>query len=125
MSLSRILGHAYDVGCVVVLAVIGLSAVPLLSGCAPRTALFADAAARGAPPPKITVLQSDVLIVDGQTVRLADAVTPLPSPDARCAAEALASRQAALRLKELVSGVTTVSIAPTGARDSFARPGQR
>jgi endonuclease YncB( thermonuclease family) len=68
------------------------------------------------------VLQSDVLVIDGQAVHMADAVTPQASPDARCAAEALAARQAALRLKSLASGVRTVTVTPTGAHDSANRP---
>jgi endonuclease YncB( thermonuclease family) len=98
-----------------------LTAVILLSGCAPRAPLFSEARPTG-PTATIAVMQSDVLVIDGQAVRLADAVTPLPSPDARCAAEALAARQAALRLKELTSGVRSVQVTPTGARDSDNRP---
>jgi len=98
-----------------------LTALVLLMACAPRAPLFVDATPV-APAPKITVLQADVLVIDGQAVRLADAVTPQPSPDARCAAEALAARQATLRLRTLTSGVTTVRVTPTGARDGDDRP---
>jgi endonuclease YncB( thermonuclease family) len=84
--------------------------------------LFAEAAAAAGPSTSVAVLQSDVLVINGQAVHLADAVTPQPSPNARCAAEALAARQAVLRLKTLASGVKTVTVTPTGVRDSANRP---
>jgi len=99
-----------------------LSALVLLTACAPREPLLIQAAPVGAPSPKIAVLQGDVLIINGAAVRLADAVAPQPSPDARCAAEASAARQAALRLKSLASGVQLTSVTPTGARDDANRP---
>ncbi|THD64823.1 hypothetical protein [Phenylobacterium sp.] len=99
-----------------------LSALVLLTACAPREPLLAAAGPAGPPMPKIAVLQSDVLVVDGQAIHLADVVTPQPSPDARCAAEALAARQAALRLKALASGVIAVGVTPTGDRDGQGRP---
>jgi endonuclease YncB( thermonuclease family) len=98
------------------------SVLLLLSACAPRGPLFMEARPEGPPPPTIAAQQSDVLIVNGEAIRLADAVTPQPSPDARCAAEALAARQAALELKNLVHGVRTVSVTPTGAKDDLNRP---
>jgi endonuclease YncB( thermonuclease family) len=120
MTPARLLSHLYSLACVLLLALIGLGALPLLSGCAPRAPLFADASPAG-PSASVAVLQSDVLVIDGEAVHLADAVTPQPSPDARCAAEALAARQAALRLKALASGVRTVNVSPTGARDGANR----
>jgi endonuclease YncB( thermonuclease family) len=99
-----------------------LAVLVLLSACAPRGLQFIEAAQPGPAPPQLSVLQSDVLIVNGQTVHLADAVTPQASPDARCAAEALASRQAARRLKELIHGVRTATVTPTGTRDDQNRP---
>ena len=99
-----------------------LAALVLLSACAPRSPLFSDARPAGPPPPQISVLQGDVLIINGQTVRLVDAITPQPAPDARCAAEALGARQAQNRLKELVHGVRTATVTPTGARDDQNRP---
>jgi endonuclease YncB( thermonuclease family) len=102
-------------------ALVLVSALVLMSACARRATLFAEAAPVGASA-TVSVLQSDVLVINGATVHLADAVTPQPSPDARCAAEALAARQAALRLKSLASGVKTVSVTPTGLRDESDRP---
>ena len=99
-----------------------LSVLVLMSACAPRAPLFIQSAPVGPPPPRILVLQSDVLVINGEAVRLADAVTPLPSPDARCAAEALGARQAEHRLKELTHGVRTATVTLTGARDDMNRP---
>ena len=98
-----------------------LSVLVLFAACAPRAPLFIETAPAGPAPPQIAVLQSDVLVVNGEAVRLADAVTPQPSPDARCAAEALAARQAALQLKTLTQGVRTVTVTPTGVRDALNR----
>jgi endonuclease YncB( thermonuclease family) len=98
------------------------AAMMLTAACDRRPGLFADMGSPApAPAPTIAVLQSDVLIVNGQPVRLADAVTPQPSPDARCPAEALAARQTALELKTLVRGVHTATLTPTGAKDSDNR----
>lgn len=99
-----------------------LSALVLLSACAPHGPLFIETRPGGPPAPTIAVLQSDVLVINGEAIRLADAVTPQPSPDACCAAEALAARQAGLRLKELVSGVRTATVTLTGAHDDLNRP---
>jgi endonuclease YncB( thermonuclease family) len=96
--------------------------VVLLSACAPRTPLFIESAPIGQPAPRVSVLHSDVLVINGQAVHLADAVTPQSAPDARCTAEALASRQATHRLQELIHGVRTATVTPTGARDDLDRP---
>lgn len=124
MSLTRILTWLYTASAGVLVTLIVISSLTLLTACAPHTELFADAhsAPAGAAAPRIGVLQSDVLVIDGQAVRLADAVTPQPSPDARCTAEALAARQAAIRLKTLATGVRTVSVTPTGEKDAYNRP---
>jgi endonuclease YncB( thermonuclease family) len=102
-------------------ALVLISALVLLSACAKRAPLFSEAAAAG-PSANVAVLQSDVLVINGESIHLVDAVTPQPTPDARCAAEALAARQAALRLKTLTSGVRTVSVTRTGAHDGDNRP---
>jgi endonuclease YncB( thermonuclease family) len=122
MSTSRTLAIATGRAQAWLAILVLLSALVLMSACAPRGPLFMQAAPEGPPAPTIAVLQSDVLIVNGEPVRLADAVTPLPSPDARCAAEALGARQAEHRLKDLVHGVRTATITPTGARDEMNRP---
>ncbi len=121
MTIPRLLSHLYNAACILLLAVIGLGAAAMLSSCAPRTSLFADTAQAG-PSASVGVLQSDVLVINGEAIHLADAVTPQPSPDARCAAEALAARQAALELKGLASGIKTVTVTRTGTRDGVGRP---
>jgi endonuclease YncB( thermonuclease family) len=121
MTVARMLSLAHSVASILLLVVIGLSALPLMSGCSRQQALFVQAAPVE-PTASVGVLQSDVLVINGEAVHLADAVTPQPSPDARCAAEALAARQAALQLKTLVSGVKTVTVTRTGAQDSANRP---
>lgn len=97
----------------------------LLSACSPsHSTLFAETQQRTVdrvPPPRIQVLRPDVLVIDGQHLRLADAQTPQPSPSAHCTAEAVAARQAYLRLKGLAEGVSTASIRRTGRVDSDQR----
>jgi endonuclease YncB( thermonuclease family) len=122
MPLLRVLSSAYHVACLLLVGGIVVTSLSLLTACAPRSSLFAEAQAAPAPAPNLSVLQSDVLVVNGQTVRLVDAVTPQPSPDAKCPAEALASRQTALRLKSMISGVHTVTVTPTGQKDAYNRP---
>ncbi|HEY3951037.1 nuclease [Phenylobacterium sp.] len=122
MPLYRLLSLAYTTGCVVFIGLILLSSLSMLTACAPRSGLFAEGRAPSPAAPNVAVLQSDVLVIDGQAVHLADAVTPQPSPDAHCPAEALAARQVALRLKTLVTGVRTAAITPAGGKDSYNRP---
>ena len=93
----------------------------LLSACAQRASLFADTAPAG-PSVAVAVLQSDLLSINGQIVRLAVALTPQPSPWARCAAEALAARQTAARLKALASEVSAASVTLTGVLDRDKHP---
>ncbi|HXA40579.1 MAG TPA: nuclease [Phenylobacterium sp.] len=103
-----------------VLAAVALAV--LLAACSPRPALFADThPGDAATPPRIQALQGDILVIDGRHVRLADMAAPQPAPDARCIAEALAARQARLRLQQLALGVRQVEILPTGAHDSDNR----
>ncbi len=101
-----------------------LAATALLAAaCAKPQPLFTASATASveAPPPAIEVLNADVVIVDGQHIRLVDAVMPQPAPSAHCAAEALAAYQGRLRLKELSQGVQKVVITPAGAVDSSGR----
>jgi endonuclease YncB( thermonuclease family) len=95
----------------------------LAAACAKPQTLFtaSDTAAVQAPPPAIEVLNADVIVVDGQHVRLVDAVMPQPAPRAHCAAEALAAYQGRLKLKELSQGVQKVTITAAGAADSSGR----
>jgi endonuclease YncB( thermonuclease family) len=83
------------------------------------TSLFAQTSSAGAA--QIVVLRDDILIVDGRHVRLSDASLPQAAPLAHCAAEAIASRQAELRLSELAHGVHQALVAPTGGVDEGGR----
>jgi endonuclease YncB( thermonuclease family) len=121
MTISRTLALPSPRSPTLLSALVLLSVLVLLSACSQRTPLFAEASAAG-PSTSVAVMQSDVLVINGEAVHLADAVTPQPSPDARCAAEALAARQAAQYLKTLASGVRTVTVTPTGVRDDSNRP---
>jgi endonuclease YncB( thermonuclease family) len=93
-----------------------------LGACSPRPSLYADVSV---PPERalarINVVQADALVVDGKRVHLVDAVTPQPAPDARCPAEALAARQARLRMTALALRVHHVDVQPTGTIDGYNR----
>jgi len=93
----------------------------LASGCTKPHSLYAEGAPIPAPPADIDVLEADVLVVDGQHLRLVDLVAPQPTPRAHCVAEALAARQARLRLRALSQGVQHVTITPAGAADDYGR----
>jgi hypothetical protein len=69
----------------------------------------------------VRVLNTDVLVVDGRHIRLADAAAPQPIPDARCWAEALAAKQATLVTRELVRSATQIRVLPTGRKDEYNR----
>jgi endonuclease YncB( thermonuclease family) len=93
-----------------------------LAACSQPHSLFVDepAGAAGATT-QISVIQGDALIIDGRRVHLVDAVTPQPAPDAGCAAEAAAARQARLRMTELAARVHHVDVRTTGAVDGYNR----
>jgi endonuclease YncB( thermonuclease family) len=83
------------------------------------------AAERGASAPsvaeRVSVLSGDTFIVDGRGVRLANAFAPEPIPRARCWAEALAAKQTARAVQQLMREATTIEVRPTGPRDSYNR----
>jgi hypothetical protein len=92
-----------------------------LGACAQHS-LYAD----GSAPPsaafsQISVVQADALVIDGRRVHLVDALTPQPAPDARCPAEALAARQARLRVMSLANQARHADIRPTGTLDRYNR----
>jgi endonuclease YncB( thermonuclease family) len=103
----------------VVFGLLGLSACsqPTASSLFTKTAAAADVAA----PPQIVVLRGDVLVVDGRHLRLVDAAVPQAAPDAHCVAEAVASRQAQLRLEALTRQARSVVVTPTGGLDDHDR----
>lgn len=77
------------------------------------------------PPPSITghvrVLDADVLIIDGQHVRLANAYAPESLLHARCWAESLASDYAGKFVKDLVEHADSYSFRPNGKFDEYNR----
>jgi endonuclease YncB( thermonuclease family) len=97
-----------------------LAALALLSACQrPAPPLSA------APPASITshvrVLDADVLIIDGQHVRLANAYAPEPLLQARCWAESLASDHAAEFVKDLVDHAQAYGFKANGQTDDYNR----
>jgi hypothetical protein len=70
---------------------------------------------------RVKVLAADVLVVDGQHYRVANAFAPQGIPDARCWAEALAAREAEREVKEMVSTAHTIDMKPSGGRDDYNR----
>ena len=94
-----------------------------LGACSRQSSsLFAEpASAATVGAPQIRVLRDDALEIDGRQVRLIDAAAPQATPEARCPAEAIASREAQLRLQALVRGVRSASITPTGGVDEYGR----
>ena len=76
-------------------------------------------------PPSITshvrVLDSDVLIIDGQHIRLANAYGPESLLHARCWAESLASDHATEYVKQLVDKARTYDFKLTGGADNYGR----
>ena len=76
-------------------------------------------------PPSITahvrVLDADVLIVDGQHVRLANAYGPESLLHARCWAESLAADHAAEYVKGLVDRARSYDFKPNGKTDDYGR----
>ena len=76
-------------------------------------------------PPSITghvrVLDADVLIIDGQHVRLANAYGPESLLHARCWAESLAADHAAEYVKNLVDRARTYALSITDKTDDYGR----
>ncbi|HSV03657.1 MAG TPA: nuclease [Phenylobacterium sp.] len=92
-----------------------------LAGCG-RAPEPRPAAAPPAPlSERVKVLNGDVLTVDGEDLRLADAYAPQPIPDARCWAEALAAREAAGELRTLIAEGRAITVKRTGQRDEYNR----
>lgn len=100
----------------------GLCATVSLGACGPRASSTAQfQSPEIGPRQHVTVLNSDILVIDGKHVRLSNASTPQPIPDAHCWAEALAAKQATRTVKALVDRAITVQIEPTGKVDKFER----
>ena len=95
-----------------------------LTACAPRHSLYFDAAGHEggvAAASQVRVVQADALVVDGRRVHIVDAITPQPAPDAGCPAEALAARQARLRLTALAAEARHVDVHIVPGLDKYNR----
>jgi endonuclease YncB( thermonuclease family) len=101
---------------------VGLLGLSACSKAAPSS-LFAQTSvtADTMPPPHIEVLRGNVLVVDGRHLRLVGVTIPEAAPAAHCVAEAVASRQAELRLEALTQHVRKVVVTPTGGVDDHDR----
>lgn len=80
---------------------------------------------KAAAPPSITahvrVLDADVLVIDGQHVRLSNAYAPESLLHARCWAESVASDHAAAFVRDLVQRASSYEFRRTGAVDDYGR----
>jgi endonuclease YncB( thermonuclease family) len=70
---------------------------------------------------RVRVMSGDALVVDGVSLRLANAFAPEAPPQARCWAEALAAKQAARKLQEMIRDARSISVEPTGKIDTYNR----
>ena len=70
---------------------------------------------------RVSVLSGDTFVVDGRHVRLANAFAPEPIPQARCWAEAIAAKQTARVVQQMMREAGAIEVKPTGARDSYNR----
>ena len=103
-------------------ALIAIIGALWLTACSQPHSLFVDEPAGAATATtQVSVVQGDALVVDGRRVHLVDAVTPQPAPDAGCAAEAAAARQARLRLTDLAARAHHVDVQTTGTIDGYNR----
>lgn len=98
-------------------------ALLLVGACERRPEPQPSAPAAQAPPAfkaNVTVLNADVLVIDGKHLRLG-VYAPQPVPDARCWAEALAAKQATRTVAAMVQRATTVTSTLTGKVDEYDR----
>ena len=101
-----------------------LVALVSLTACSRPTtsSLFTQTAGPvNAAAPQIEVLRGNVLVVDGRHLHLVDVAIPEAAPAAHCVAEAIASRQAEVRLEALTRHVRQVVVSPTGGLDDHNR----
>jgi hypothetical protein len=70
---------------------------------------------------KVTVLNADVLVIDGKHYSLANGQAPQPAPDAHCWAEALAAKLVTRVVSAMVARAGNVDATPTGAKDTYGR----
>ena len=98
-------------------------AATALAGCGPRKEqkLPAQPSLQPQLTERVRVLAGDVLVIDGEHIRLSGAYGPQGIPDARCWAEALAAKQATVVLRKMIVDGRTISFKPTGGQDVFGR----
>jgi hypothetical protein len=92
-----------------------------LLGCAKKPEPPPTSEAPLAVKPKVTVLNADVLVIEGKHYRLAGGFAPQPVPDARCWGEALAAKLATRTVAALAGQASRVEAVPTGAKDEYNR----
>jgi len=115
-----VLEHRLRRHCAALVAVVAALAVQ--AGCQREaTARHVEPAPAPAPVQRVKVLNGDALVLDGKSLRLANAYTPQPIPYARCWAEASAARAAAKALREMISGAERIGARTTEERDEFNR----
>jgi hypothetical protein len=92
---------------------IGLLAATLgAAACVPRASIYAE---NSGELHDVRVLAADRLVIDGQSLTLADAQAPRPAPDAACRAEAVAARQAVEAARSALAAARHVDVRRTEA----------
>ena len=84
-----------------------------VSACVPNASFEADS-----PPAEthaVQVLAGDRMVIDGQSLTLADAQAPRPAPQAACRAEAAAAGQALAAARAALAGARHVDVRRTDA----------
>ena len=74
-----------------------------------------------APLNNVKVVDAEVMVIDGRRIRLANVEAPALAPLSRCWGEAIAAKEAVLRLQQLVREGRTVELEPTGRKDPIGR----
>lgn len=75
-----------------------------------------------ANPPSIRVIDGDTLVIDGETIRIANIDAPETMPRSRCWAEARLSKEATFALE--VEAASWAALPPTITRDGTDRYGR-
>jgi hypothetical protein len=97
-----------------------LAALPCLAACDRKP----TAQAVGQTPEafnKVVILNADRLVIDGKKIQLANAVTPISLPGARCWSEAMAAKQGRRVVREMIFSARHIDVRDTGRRDADAR----
>jgi len=69
----------------------------------------------------VKVVDAQIMVVDGRRIRLANVEAPVLAPLARCWGEAIAAKEAVLRLQQMVREGRTVEVEATGRKDPIGR----